>query len=428
MTSIINNSNANSALINTLESSDSMTNPNVYSTKEIYPMSATTWTTNQKSNGVSTPGNQMNFNLNKYGIIEQILFNYRKTTTAGAVGGGAILEAGDMFNVIDRVELLSASRVISVLTGADLLAQFSNLNSSQYEPIKRTAVDERGAEVTTSLVHNYVVPLTFGFMQDINTQLNSSFLEPLSLRVTYASSMGHFISYAAPAGTPPVSAASDANTGTIDNTFLYIRYKSYPEAATAQILASNYNAPELVQVSTRFYDENPVTLTSLADATADSGQSMKIQLRNTDCVEDFYVMVRKVNATDGSFGNPMELKSIRFTGSGQEIMFLNEQAIPYARLTENGFSSSSIAGVAGGLLDTSNMRYVGKIQTGLYEHSGGGPISNSLSLRELNAPEIEVTFSRPSGASIYRLDLVENCTAIYSTSSSVGRLSLALSN
>ena len=69
MTSIINNSNANSALINTLESSDSMTNPNVYSTKEIYPMSATTWTTNQKSNGVSTAGNQMNFNLNKYHYI-----------------------------------------------------------------------------------------------------------------------------------------------------------------------------------------------------------------------------------------------------------------------------------------------------------------------------------------------------------------------
>ena len=44
MTSIINNSNSNSALVNTLESSDSMVNPNIYSTKEIYPTSATTWT------------------------------------------------------------------------------------------------------------------------------------------------------------------------------------------------------------------------------------------------------------------------------------------------------------------------------------------------------------------------------------------------
>ena len=423
MTSIINNSNANSALINTLESSDSMTNPNVYSTKEIYPMSATTWTTNQKSNGVSTAGNQMNFNLNKYGIIEQILLNYRKTMPVTSGGLGYELLPGDVFNVIDRVELLSASRVISILTAADLIAQWSNLNSSQYEVVKRTAVDGRGGVAVTTAAHNFALPLTYGFMQDINTQLNSSFLEPLSIRVTWATGLGSFQLHT----TGPTNTLT--NTATLDDTFLYVRYKSYPEAPTAQILASNYNAPELVQVSKRFYDENPVSENHLAGAAGSTSQKMKVQLRNTDCVEDFYIMIRQVYS-NGSFGNPMELKSIRFTGSGQEIMNLNEQAIPYSRLTENGFSSSSSAGAAGSIIDTANMRYVGKIQTGLYEHSGGGPISNSLSLRELNAPEIEITFDRPlvAAASTWRMDLVEDCTAIYSTSSAVGRLSLALSN
>ena len=51
MTSIINSSNSNSALINTINASDSKHNPNVYSTKKIYPAAATTYVTTTKSSG-----------------------------------------------------------------------------------------------------------------------------------------------------------------------------------------------------------------------------------------------------------------------------------------------------------------------------------------------------------------------------------------
>tara|TARA_R110000822_G_scaffold75122_2_gene180522 strand:- start:1367 stop:2632 length:1266 start_codon:yes stop_codon:yes gene_type:complete len=421
MSSIINNSNANSALINTLESSDSLVNPNVYSTKEIYPMSAMTWSTNQKSNGVSTAGDQMNFNLNKYGIIEQILLNYSKIITATG-GVGAELPACDFMNVINRIELLSASRVVSILTSEDLVAQFSDLTASQYDPIFRTACNKRGSSTTavgTALTLNYVIPLTYGFMQDINTQLNASFLEPLSIRVTWNSGLGLFN------GLDGAGADTIHNTGTVANTFLYVRYKAYPEAPTAQILASNYNQPELVQVSTRFYDENATNFERLAGAVKIDDYEMKCELRNTDCVEDFYVMVRRVDAS-GQFGNPLPIKSIVLRGSGQEILNLNEQAIPYMKLTENGFSMGTSEGVD----DIANMRNVAKIQTGYYEHANGGAISNSMSLRELNAPVIEVTVDVPADAAggTIRMNVMENCTAIYSTSSAIGRLSLALSN
>ena len=389
MTSIINNSNSNSALVNTLESSDSMVNPNIYSTKEIYPTSATTWTKNEKSNGTSTNGNSMNFNLNKYGIIEQILLNYTKNLGAVSTGAAASpvttfasLKTGDIFDVIDRIELLSASRVISILTAADLAAQFSNLSTSQYEPIRQTAIAARTSlavavaqqAVGASVGLNYVCPLVFGFMKDINLQLNSSFLEPLSIRVTFSANAQY------PAD--PITAVPQGTVLTEDyitNTFLNIRYKSYPEAATAQILASNYSSPELVQVSTRYYDENPV----FQDNDMGGGSvndTISVDLRNTDCVEAFYIMARIVNAK-GTFGYPVLIKNI---------------------------------------------------QVGLYENDGGGVLSNTQSLREINAPRIKITLDTKTlstGAGTrFRVDVMEDCSAIYSTSSAIGRLSLALSN
>jgi hypothetical protein len=436
MTSIINNSNSNSALVNTLESSDSMVNPNIYSTKEIYPTSATTWTKNEKSNGTSTNGNSMNFNLNKYGIIEQILLSYTKNLGAVSTGGASTplttfvaLKTGDIFDVIDRIELLSASRVISILTAADLAAQFSNLSTSQYEPIRQTAIASRTSPnvavaqqaVGASVGTTYVCPLVFGFMKDINLQLNSSFLEPLSIRVTFSANAQY---PADPITTVPQGTVLTEDY--ITNTFLNIRYKSYPEAATAQILASNYSSPELVQVSTRYYDENPV----FQDNDMGGGSvndTISVDLRNTDCVEAFYIMARIVNA-NGTFGYPVIIKNITYTGSGQEIMNLDELTLPYARLTENGFSSSLMRPSD----DIANLQNVYKIQVGLYENDGGGVLSNTQSLREINAPRIKITLDTKTlstGAGTrFRVDVMEDCSAIYSTSSAIGRLSLALSN
>tara|TARA_R110000851_G_scaffold315065_2_gene477319 strand:- start:2891 stop:4132 length:1242 start_codon:yes stop_codon:yes gene_type:complete len=413
-----------------------MVNPNIYSTKEIYPTSATTWTKNEKSNGTSTNGNSMNFNLNKYGIIEQILLNYTKNLGAVSTGAAASpvttfasLKTGDIFDVIDRIELLSASRVISILTAADLAAQFSNLSTSQYEPIRQTAIAARTSlavavaqqAVGASVGLNYVCPLVFGFMKDINLQLNSSFLEPLSIRVTFSANAQY------PAD--PITAVPQGTVLTEDyitNTFLNIRYKSYPEAATAQILASNYSSPELVQVSTRYYDENPV----FQDNDMGGGSvndTISVDLRNTDCVEAFYIMARIVNA-NGTFGYPVIIKNITYTGSGQEIMNLDELTLPYARLTENGFSSSLMRPSD----DIANLQNVYKIQVGLYENDGGGVLSNTQSLREINAPRIKITLDTKTlstGAGTrFRVDVMEDCSAIYSTSSAIGRLSLALSN
>ena len=412
MSSVITSSNSNSSLINTIEAADSVENPNVYSTPTIYPTSSSTWSRCEKINGQSKPGTQMNFNLNKYGIIEQVLLCYTKNSATDA---GA-LPAGDVFNVIEKIELLSGSRPISILTSTDLMAQFSDLTTSEQQVVKRTAMDVRAA-TTGVTAFNYTVPLTFGFMQSVQTQLNSSFLEPSSIRVTWSSYGGNW-----------TAGSSDGVTDVISDTFLNVRYKSYPEAATAQILASNYNKPELVQVSTRFYDESAKTETIGAQAV--TNKKMHVELRNTDCVQDIYVMVRALTAATGQgdtarsafLGPPLKIKEIKFTASGQDIFTLQEQTLEYMRLQSNGWSTAPNEASD----DVVGLRNIMKIQVGMYDQKNE-KITNTMSLRELNASKIEITFDAEA-ATLYQMDVVEDTTAIYSTSSAVGRLSLALSN
>ena len=184
MTSIINNSNANSALVNTLNASDSKMNPNVYSTKKIYPPAATCYVRTDLASGTVGAGNSIVFNLLKYGIAQQILLCYTKTGNATTT-----LSSGDLFNIIDRIELLSSSKVIAQLTNYDLMAQFSNLDQSQYQMVGEYALNARTAIAAAPHAFKYVVPLVFGFFKDINTNLNLQFNEPMSIRIKFGSKL-----------------------------------------------------------------------------------------------------------------------------------------------------------------------------------------------------------------------------------------------
>ena len=103
----------------------------------------------------------------------------------------------------------------------------------------------------------------------------------------------------------------------------------------------------------------------------------------------------------------------------------------YSKLCENGNSILAADGTA----STSN---IVKIQTGLWEYSGGGTQSNTMSLRELNNPIITVFFSDqiPDKAlagdaavvQSYEVVVVEDTVKIYSTTSSTGRVQTSLTN
>jgi len=158
MSSVINNSNANSAIVQTLDASVSKRNPQIYSTKEIYPAHSMTYVKNEKTNGSVTSGNSINFNLNKYGIASQILLHLEKDCTLDADKSTDVafkLLEGDIFTIIKSVELLSSSRVISTLTSNDLLAQFSDMSQDEYNVVFQKAINV-GTTAVAGLILNLI--------------------------------------------------------------------------------------------------------------------------------------------------------------------------------------------------------------------------------------------------------------------------------
>lgn len=394
MSSIINNSNANSSLINTINASDSKMNPNVYSTKKIYPASAVVYQKTEKSSGSIAASQTITFDLMKYGIAQQILLCYTK------VGAGGTIKSFDFLDVIDRIELLSSSKVIDTLTNRDILAQLSDLEYSQYYPISKSLVEARGAADS----HLFVVPLVFGFFKDINTNLNLQFNEPMSVRVKF--------------GAHPSNNAGVASV--LTDCFLKLRYKAYNEADYSEVLTQNYSEPELNVMTTGFYDEN-VAVAVVKNGTKTNGdKGTPIELKNTDCVNSFFISVRQQNTTDHSL--PLKIARVVMTASGQDIFDLSGEELYFSKLCENGFC------IGGASDDT---QYVAKIQVGMWEYSGGGTQSNTMSLRELNNPVITVFFELSANVAqdtFYDVVCAEEAVKIVTTVSSSGRCQTSLSN
>ena len=394
MSSIINNSNSNSALINTINASQSRMNPNIYSTKTIYPSAATVYTETQKSSGTIGASQSITFDLMKYGIAQQILLCYTKE------GAGGATAAYDFMDVIDRIELLSASKVIDTLTNRDILAQLSDLQLSQYYPLSKTLVNAR----TAAASHLFCLPLVFGFFKDINTNLNLQFNEPMSIRLRF--------------GANPNNVT--AGTSALTKCYLKMRYKAFNESDFSEILTQNYSEPELNVMTTGFYDEN-VAVATLPNGASNNGiNGTPVELRNTDCVNDFFIIVRQQNTTAASA--PLVISRVTMTASGQDIFDLSGEELYYSKLCENGFS------VGGPQDSTSN---VVKVQVGLWEHLGSGSQSNTVSLRELNNPEIRVYFDLASAVGTetkYDVVVCERTLKIVSTVSSSGRMQTSLTN
>lgn len=400
MSSIFLSSNANSSMLQTVESSDSRKNPNIYSTETVFPAHALTWVECAPSSGAIGDGQQLNFNLQKYGIISQMLLCYEKALTTAAA-----LPAGDFFKTIKQVELLASSKTVAILTAEDFMAQFSDCSQSEFNVVSETVLKTRASGSS----HKYTIPLTFGQMETINTQLDSSFLEPLSVRLHF-----NTIKTSTTVSNYPATPAA-----AMPKCFLKIRYKNYDEPSTAEMISSNYSSPQLNQLTSRYYSESKKTLSTSAAGT----QKVTIDLKNTECVEAFYVSVRKVHATTGDQAYALSpIDQVTMLGSGQEICKLDNQQLAYARLSKDGWSESVDVTTGGSGVNTHN---VAKIQLGLNSKQ---MMTNALSLREINNGQIVVEWTHNADATDWEVSVVERVLAVYATSSSSGRYQLALAN
>ena len=403
MSNAILSSNANSSLINTLLGSESVKNPNVYSTEEITPPYAATWQRCDPTTSTSIAGRTQTFEVMKYGYLQQALLCWEKSVsvTDALAAADAAVSANDVIRCIDSIELMSAGRVVSMMTGDDIFAQFSDLTEADSIPVRASALNERKGPIgaNSSETFKFCLPVVFPQFESIDTQLNCQFLEGLSFRVKWG-----------------VISNTPANTGTAtivaDSAYMRLRYKAYPEEQVSEVLSSNFDQPELAQLSARWYSEPPESHTA-AGATG----TATVELKNTDCVEDIFVMAYVADATTEF--KPVKVESVSLQASGQVLVEMSHEELLYARLGEHGWSCSQSIAEGGSAAN------VAKMQQGLYTWY---KLSNTLSLRELNAPKVVVTLSGLTNNTVYSVRVSEKCSAIFSTTSATGRYNVALSN
>ena len=423
MSNIILSSSENSSLLQTLNQSESKVIPSIYSTKEIYAPSATSWYSIPAKTGSSTNGQSESWDLPKYGILQQIVFSYDKTVTFTADADfTAKVPGGDVFNLIDRVEFLSSSRILCTLYSEDILAQLKDLTTDEYSTVSNFLV---GSETTgagaggKTISVSASIPLVFPFLTNKNTCPNLSFSEPCQLRVVYRDILG--------LAKVSVAGANPTNIASVVNTKVMLRYKMYSESDNAELLASNYQDQMLNMLTSRNYRENPVSYTP---AGAEADYKFTIEVKNVDVVENFYLMVRGATGlANGEDQNQLhKIKRVRLSAAGQEICDLTENQLLYMKITENGFPVNS-SYLASQMQDPVLANNVAKVQTGLWTYDKN-VWTNGFSLREMNnvIVEVFVDFAAGDAAKKFTCYCQELTSCILSQSSNTGRNAISLSN
>jgi hypothetical protein len=421
MSNIILASNENSALLQTLNQSESKVISSIYSTKEIYAPSATSWYTITAKTGTVASGSSESYDLPKYGILQQMIFTYDKTVSFTADANfSAKIPKGDFFNLIDRVEFLSSSRILCTLYAEDIIAQLKDLSTDEYSTVSNFLGESAASQVgagAQQCVFQGSIPLVFPFLQNKNTCPNLSFSEPCQLRVVYRDIAG--LVQVSNTGAVP-----SAITNTI-TTKLMLRYKMYSEADTAQLLASNYEEESLNMLISKNYKENPVSFTAGNAAVVDHKFTM--ELKNVDVAENFYFLVRGPTGVDqGEKQNELvEISRVRLTASGQELCDLTKEQLLYMKVSQSGWPVNS-SYLASQMQDPVSINRVAKIQTGLWSYDKD-VWTNGWSMREMNNIVAEVYCNVPANKKLtcYCQELT---SCILSQSSNTGRCAISLGN
>jgi hypothetical protein len=446
MSSVLLASNANSALINTLDQSPSKANPQVYSLDKMYPFSSIQYVTHNPTNSSVVLGQSNTFDVLKYGISSQFVleFEYNKKNTAisGEADANSAQTHHPALQLIDNVELVSSSRVIQRLTRADLLAIASD-GDWEYKSGFNEGVGEGGdsgsakaISGTTNFERAYI-NLAFPLLANARTQLNTTFLEPQRIVVNWSSEKVYAGGTTLTYGTPEIR-----------NCVMHGRYVNYNNADDANLLEQNYADGTLSQLSYEYFDEVPseaVQLPSSAD-TVFGGSGREIEIKDTGVVTDIYVMLVPESGdqalTGGSavdheelteLGRPQPIDEIEFVASGQTIFSGKAKRLQlFGRVDPmGGRHHQSGSADTTGYTFANGLNNVYRLQFGQETHKNFP--SGGISMRELNRPIIRVKRGAYAGHGGVgnlkaRLHVILRKHSVVTVESSNGRLLSSINN
>ena len=335
MSAPILNSNANSALISTLSSSDALVNPFEYSLEKMLPFGAKYTTEVQPVQGAGqtfSANSVIDFDLPKWGMLKNICLNF------GVINGASAntnLSQIGVLALIDNIELLSSSRRILNLTYKDIMCLISDYPRDQKQAIQdfnlAAAPNQTAATYNSFDSPHYTLQIPFALFFNHKINPNLLFQEPLRVRIHLSD-----CKISGTAGTVPNGVVRFAHS--IYDPMLSCEYFNPPRELEDKTIQENYGDGSLSVVCYDFHDETEVvSQTPYYQNTAyDLGNYLECEIKDVGVVSDIYFMVSldQENIITGA-GDATGTANTRITGPLHSRHRCAEPIVRY-ELTANG--------------------------------------------------------------------------------------------
>ncbi len=414
--SIAIQSNAQSALLSSLDQAQAaLINPFEYAiSKRIKAHGKTTYRVQPTNAGATTAGTTISWDLPKSGFIRSMTLKFEVECAADATHK-LVTPATGFLNAIERVNIESSSRRILTMDRAAIMCAYSDLGKEQRDAFERglgmhgkgnaryTANSAASSAAGTSI--EVFMPLLLSCCDASNQSLQTGFLEPIRVSITWASSFGF-------ARKRDSNANNDVYadyTITVVKPELIVDSILLPPADEDATIAANFGSGPL---SSLVYDyESETDTNATMSALNAEGASITKEIKSTACATDIYFWVED----DGSYTSdallgvnrvPLPVESVSLSASGQTIY----DNIPAQflgcfgrRSLRDGFFGTAASGgyeakpTGDDDGEAGKSAYVYRLQLGLDNSKQFD--SGALSLRELNSPTLTVKMARlsPSG-------------------------------
>jgi hypothetical protein len=431
-------SNQNSALVATiLESKDAISNPFLYSESGISPPHSVQIINVQPSTGATTAtaSKTMDFDLPKVGLLRRMTFTAKVNRPAGANGvASSLAKSGHLF-VIESAELLSSGRRISLLTKEMILAKMADKPEyvrRAYEQAVHAPGGDVAAGANAAQALTLMLPLDFFFSNSNKYALNTSFIEPLRLRITY----GNFshggegarkdYGFVAAAGE---NAEVPGVKISVSDPQLLCEYRDLPNNYSDETIEENFGSGMLTQLIENYTYESP-SYSTIQNLPAD--RKVKIDLLETGGVKAMYIVayVHHDQADDNDerilCNAPLEIEHVTFKAGGQTIIDCAAEYLRYFGNQEDTVDKYAVCGTKAHAEDCSTQHAV-KVDFGFDRNN----LSNVISFRELHAPQLEVTLKEIATFDNARQVTIQVCHSVaqlMTTQSSTGKINISLSN
>ena len=408
-------SNAQSALLSSLDQATAaLVNPFEYAiSKRIKAHGKTVYRVQPTNAGATTAGTTISWDLPKSGFIRSMALKFEVECAADATHK-LVTPATGFLNAIERVNIESSSRRILTMDRAAIMCAYSDLGKEQRDAFER-GLAMHGKRATKYSVNTAAssaagtsievfMPLLLSCCDASNQSLQTGFLEPVRVSITWASSFNF-------ARKSTAGGAYEDYAITVSRPELIVDSILLPPADEDATISANFGAGPL---SSLVYDyESETDTTATMTAVNAEGATIVKEIKSTACATDIYFWVEDdgVYDTDALLNVnrvPLPVENVSLSASGQTIydqipaQFLG--CFGRRSLRDGFFGTCASGGYENAATDddgeAGKSAYVYRLQLGLDNSKQFD--SGALSLRELNSPTLTVRMARLSASGFRR--------------------------